>query len=61
MFFKKIRYKYKNKLGISHLQLLLRIWGNDLATVTNSAICCVFLSNNSCSAAKLAISLESKM
>lgn len=47
MFFTKIRYVNRNILEISHLSAFLEERGNDLATVSNSVICDVFLSNNS--------------
>ena len=46
-FFGKIRYLNRNKLEISHLWAFLKERGNDLATVSNSVICNVLLSNNS--------------
>lgn len=47
MFLYKIRYVNRNILEISHLSAFLEERGNDLATVSNSVICDVFLSNNS--------------
>lgn len=42
-----------NTLEISYLRAFFKDGGNDLATVANSVIYGVFLSNNSCSICKI--------